>query len=240
MKRILSASIVFALILTLFCGCFGPSAPSLGDVVILGDSFSTFAGHIPEGYKSWYSSGNDYAGVSKVEHTWWHRVVTATKSNLLLNSSYSGSTVCNTGYDGKDYSDCSFVTRITELIENGFFEEHSVDTLLIYGGLNDCWAQSPRGEVKYSNITEADLYSFYPALSFLFNSVRNSSPDTRIIFIIEEQLDNGMKDGIRQIAAHYGVETVEPHDIELHGSHPSGDGMKAIADQIIAALSEAQ
>lgn len=238
MKRILAASIVLALITVLLCGCTKSDAPHLGDVVILGDSFSTFAGYIPEGYKSWYSPEVDYAGVKSVEDTWWHNLISDTKSNLLLNSSYSGSTVCNTGYDGKDSSDFSFATRITELIEAGFFEENSVDTLIIYGGLNDCWAQSPRGELKYDDITDSDLYSFYPALSFILKSVREHSPETRIIMIIEEQLDSGMKDGIRQIAAHYNVETVEPHGIELHGSHPGKKGMRAISDQIIAALSE--
>ncbi len=225
------------MILVSLCGCFAPKAPHLGNVVILGDSFSTFAGHIPEGYKSWYSSEIDFAGVKSVEDTWWHRLISDTGSNLLLNSSYSGSTVCNTGYDGKDSSDSSFVTRISELVRSGFFRENSVDTLIIYGGLNDCWAQSPRGDIKYNGITDSDLYSFYPALSFILSSVREHSPKTRIIVIIEEQLDDGMKDGIRQIAAYYGSETVEPHGIELHGSHPSAKGMKAISEQIIDALS---
>ena len=41
---------------------------------VLGDSYSTFEGYIPEGNAWWYSSSpqgpND---VVKVEDTWWHR-----------------------------------------------------------------------------------------------------------------------------------------------------------------------
>ena len=236
MKKALIVCVISILILTSVCGCSKEYAVRLGNVLILGDSFSTYEGYIPEEYKTWYSAGVDYAGVSRVEHTWWHRVIKATHSNLLLNSSYSGSTVCHTGYDGEDYSEFSFVTRISQLIASGFFEENTVDTLFIYGGLNDCWAQSPRGEIKYGDITAADQYCFYPALSFIFLSVAECSPHTRIIFVIEEQLDDEMKQGIRTVAAHYGVKTVEPQNVGLEGSHPNADGMKSIADQVLDAL----
>lgn len=38
-------------------------------VSILGDSYSTFAGHNPEGYAPFYP--NDRNDVTKVEETWW-------------------------------------------------------------------------------------------------------------------------------------------------------------------------
>jgi hypothetical protein len=237
MKKILSINIILALIITLFCGCSKPNTPNLGNVIILGDSFSTFKGSIPDGYASYYSSENKLGGVSCAEYTWWHKVISKTKSNLLLNSSYSGSTICNTGYDGNDYSNISFVSRITNLIENNFFKENSVNTIIIYGGLNDCWAQSPRGEIKFDNITDSDLYCFYPALSYMLNSIKTESPKTRIIFIIENQLDNGMKDGIRQITSYYNIETIEPSGVELSSSHPTKKGMATIANQIISKLS---
>ena len=34
---------------------------------------------------------------------------------LERNNSYSGSTVCHTGYKGADYSDRSFITRMVDL-----------------------------------------------------------------------------------------------------------------------------
>lgn len=238
MKKLITAVLALLLMLTALGGCSKRDKAYLGNVLILGDSFSTFAGHIPEGYKSWYSAENKYAGVDTVEHTWWHLLMTETKSNLLLNSSYSGSTVCNTTYGGKDSSAYSFVTRADELIADGFFKENKVDTVIIYGGLNDCWAAVPRGEPLYEGFTDADLYSFYPALSYLLNAIGKASPDTRILVIIEAQLDGSMKDGIGEVAAHYGAQTIAMPSMDLQGSHPSAEGMRTIADTIVAALRE--
>ena len=188
--------------------------------------------------KGVFYTDNGFGGVTSVEHTWWHRVAEMTESEILLNSSYSGSTVSHTGYDGEDYSEFSFAARITELICDGFFEENRVDTLIVYGGLNDCWAGSPRGEIKHEGITDADLYLFYPALSYVIGSVRTASPDTRIIVVIEEQLDTGMKEGIAEIAEYHGCTAVYPTGAELSGSHPTSRGMRTIAEQIVEALSE--
>lgn len=95
----------------------------LGNVFILGDSYSTFAGYIPDGYDSYYApegpkyvqnndgqelSDND---VTSVSQTWWYPLVTE-YGTLIQNNSWSGTTVCNTGYGGNDYSDVSFVGRI--------------------------------------------------------------------------------------------------------------------------------
>ena len=73
----------------------------LGKVFILGDSYSTFEGHIPEGYATWYYKDirND-TDVEKAEQTWWKKVLDNTKSELVLNCSYSGTTICHTGYSG--------------------------------------------------------------------------------------------------------------------------------------------
>ncbi len=237
MKRLIAAIRLVALLVVSLCSCAMGKLDSLGNVLLLGDSFSTFEGSIPEGYACFYKN-TGYGGVTSEEHTWWHRLITMTGSHLLLNSSYSGSTICHTGYSGEDYSDISFITRLRELISDGFFERNSVDTFIVYGGLNDYWASAPRGEIKYDGITEADLYSVYPALSLIFSLVREASPDTRIIFIIEDMLDDDMSGTIKEIAAHYGVDTIEPRDIEMQDSHPNYNGMKSLAEQIVVALRE--
>ena len=107
---------------------------SLGNVLIFGDSYSTFKGFIPQGYVDYYRpEGNPKTDLLHVEETWWHRLITKTESTLLLNDSWSGSTVCNTGYNG----DCSktnsfivitsgarrkfvFIRAISSGTENGF------------------------------------------------------------------------------------------------------------------------
>lgn len=236
-KKIVSLICVIALLaVTSLTGCKSHGDVKLGNTVILGDSYSTFEGYIPDGYSSWYKSGIDYTDVTDVKDTWWHRLVRETDTNLLLNSSYSGSTICNTGYDGGDYSDISFVSRLTKLIEDGYFTDNRVDTLIVYGGLNDCWAGAPLGEITYGDFTDDGLYSFFPALSCIFCKMGKASPDTRLVFILESQLTETMKSGIREICAHYGVDLIEPQDIELQSSHPTRNGMKSLAEQVISYL----
>ena len=62
----------------------------LGKTVILGDSYSTFAGYIPEGNVIYYSPEDAYGSrVTRVEQTWWHQLISATDSELVKNLSIS-------------------------------------------------------------------------------------------------------------------------------------------------------
>ena len=129
----------------------------LGNLLILGDSYSTFEGYIQDSFEAYYSeSAASETGVDGVEQTWWMRLIRATESRLLLNSSWSGTTICNTGYCG-DCSGSSFITRFDQLAEGGFFRENPVYTILIFGGTNDSWADAPIGELQYSDWRKEDL-----------------------------------------------------------------------------------
>ena len=72
-------------------------------VSILGDSYSTFQGWIPEGNAVWYPyaerSVNDVAEASEC---WWSQVIEALGGELEANESWSGSTICYTSYNGID------------------------------------------------------------------------------------------------------------------------------------------
>ena len=233
-KRIAFLLCVMMLFLS---GCTTPmSSVSLGNVMILGDSYSTFEGCIPEGYASWYSAEAGYTDVHSERQTWWYQLAERTKSKLLLNCSFSGTTICHTGYDGEDLKETSFAGRIKKLIEDAFFEDNRVDTLFIYGGLNDYWAHSPLGEPVYGGWTDQNLYQVYPALCYILSQIQAASPDTRIIFIIEEYLGEEMKAGFGQICDHYGVETISVNNISKQESHPDLKGMDQITDQIISYL----
>ncbi len=234
MQKVISIFSALSLLFTLsLTGCGNASRPELGNTLIMGDSYSTFEGEIPNGYPAYYTKESKEIGVDRVKKTWWNRLLRQTDAKLLLNSAYSGSTVCHTGYSGDDYSKLSFLGRLENMIAEGYFTENRVDTFIIFGGLNDYWANSPLGEIKYENITESDKFSFFPALSCMLQTVREVSPDTRIIFIVCELLSDEMKTGISEICSHYGVETVEPKDINLDGGHPDADGMKKIAEDIL-------
>ncbi len=207
---------------------------SLGNVLLLGDSYTTFKGYIPEGYAAYYSdSETSVTDAVAVEHTWWHQVIEKTGSNLVLNNSWSGSTVCNRGYNGNDSTRSSFITRLDALIDGGFFEENKIDTVLVLGGTNDSWANSPIGEaLMYEGWTKDDLYSFLPAMGYL--ATRLSTLRARVVFISNTELKPEVTGGIKEACAHFGIELLELSKIDKIAGHPGIAGMKKIADQVLA------
>lgn len=237
MKKIISVFFALSILFTLFpTGCNNINRPELGNTVIMGDSYSTFEGAIPSDYPAYYTKDSKDIGVDRVRKTWWDLLLSKTNTKLLLNSSYSGSTVCHTGYNGVDYSEISFLGRLEALIDSGYFSENRVNTFMIFGGLNDHWANAPLGEINFENVEETDPFSFFPALSLMFQAIREASPETRIVFIVCELLSDEMKDGISEICAYYDVETIEPLGVELENGHPNKRGMKKISDDILSYL----
>ena len=91
----------------------------LKNVLIFGDSYSTFKGYIPEGYAVYYSENyREETDVRNVAETWWHQLFSEIKSGLILNNSWSGSTICYTGYNNTDCSETSsFICRLDKLIK---------------------------------------------------------------------------------------------------------------------------
>jgi len=67
------------------------------NVFIMGDSYSTYKGYIPEGYSFYYSDERTETPIVKgVEKTWWNILANENNLNIILNDSFSGSTICNT------------------------------------------------------------------------------------------------------------------------------------------------
>ena len=205
----------------------------LGNVLLLGDSYTTFKGYIPEGYAAYYTeSENSVTDVVRVEDTWWHQVLSKTESRLVLNSSWSGSTICNTGYNACNSTHSSFITRLDALINEGFFEKNEIDTLLVLGGTNDSWANSPIGEMKWEGWTTEDLFSFRPAICYLLS--RLSTLKARVVFILNSELKAEVTDGVKEACEHYGIELMSLWRIDKIKGHPGITGMKKIANQVLA------
>ena len=62
----------------------------IGNVLIIGDSYSTFEGKIPDGYACYYiKSGKPETDVTKEEQTWWAQLIQETNAKLVLNISWS-------------------------------------------------------------------------------------------------------------------------------------------------------
>ncbi len=212
---------------------------NLGNVFILGDSYSTFEGWIPEGYEIYYyKAGREETDVNQVEQTWWYQVLEQTESKLVRNSSYSGTTICNTGYNGMDYTDRSFLTRLQNLIRDGFFQENPIDTFFLFGGTNDNWADVPIGELQYSDWSKECLYEALPAFCCLLHCIQEQFPDTRVVCLLNTELKTEITDGYKEACDRYNIAYLELRDIHKKCGHPTIQGMKEIADQTLDYLSK--
>lgn len=197
-------------------------------VSILGDSYSTFVGYIPAEYEQWYTGDTKMTDVTDVRQTWWWKVVHDGGYLLEKNDSYSGSTISYHGYNNADYSERSFITRLTRL--------GSPDILLIFGATNDSWAGAEVGSYKYEGQTREDLFTFRPAMAKLLSEAQSRFPNVRILFLINTGLRKEITESIIEICNHYGVEYLQLNDIGKQTGHPNIAGMQAIADQVLAVL----
>lgn len=208
---------------------------NLGNIFILSDSYSTFTGLIPEGYGSWYSAvPKPETDVTRADQIWWKRLLAQAEGNVILNDSWSGSTVCCTGYDGKDFSFCAFINRLDKYLEAGFFKENKIDTFFVLGATNDSWSDAPIGELQYEGWTKEDLYKVLPAVGYLTKRLAESFPDTRLLYIINTELKEEITQGIEAACAHFGIPTLQLKDIDKLAGHPTIAGMQQIADQVAA------
>ena len=155
-------------------------------VFIMGDSYSTYDGYIPEGYHSYYSDQREIAPVIKgVEKTWWKILEKENNLDIILNDSFSGSTVCNTVRETLSI-ETSFVRRIDKYVKENFFAENKINTMFVFGGTNDSWIDCPIGELKYSDWTDDDLKCVLPAFCYLINRAKEVVEN--IIVIINTDL----------------------------------------------------
>lgn len=208
---------------------------NLGNVFILGDSYSTFKGYIPEGYAVYYSENSTDFGVDRVENTWWMSLINETDSALVHNNSWSGSTIGYTGYSG-DCTNSSFITRFEQLLEQGWFEENKIDTFFVFGGTNDSWSNAPLGEMMLEGWSREDLFSVLPAIGYIAHRLKTALTDTRVIFIINTDIKPEIQEGIKKACEHFAVEYIALRDISKIEGHPTKEGMTQIKDQILSYL----
>ena len=208
--------------------------------LIFGDSYSTFENHIPEGYAVYYSAQESpNTDVRKVEQTWWHRVMAQAELELVLNNSWSGSTVGYTGYDNADTSaSSSFIFRLRRLIDEGFFAENRIDTAFVFGGTNDSWADAPLGNAKFEGWEEKDLYQVLPAVCYFLWLLKQTLPEARLYCLINTELKQEISDCMRAACARYGITAVTFEHIDKSCGHPTIRGMQDIADTVLQELAE--
>lgn len=209
----------------------GNASIRINKLSILGDSYSTFKDHVtPSSNAVWYPHWENKNDVVKLEQTWWHQLLKEQNGTLEINNSYSGSTVCNTGYDGANSTYSSFITRMTNL--------GNPNTIIIMGGTNDAWANSPIGNYKYSNWTEEDKKSFRPAFAYMLDYLKTKYPGATIINVVNDGLKAEITNSQAEICAHYKVMNIQLKNINKQEGHPSISGMTSIKNQISDVISK--
>ena len=209
------------------------------NTVIFGDSYSTFAGYIPEGKVTWYSDtpNPEQTDVCRVCETWWHQVAKEADLNVILNDSWSGSTICHTGYSGADCSETSsFVFRLDRLISGGFFKENAINVVFVFGGTNDSWADSPLGEVMFDSFTKEDLFSVLPAISYFFKTLRQQLPEAEIYCLTNTDIKEEIANGMATVCREYGARQIRFDHIHKTYGHPNVQGMIDIKNGVLKAL----
>lgn len=208
---------------------------TFGKYAILGDSYSTYEGYIPKGYNSWYGEGKGEGNhVDSVEDTWWYPLQGLTDTELLFNCSYSGSTICNTGYEGKPCPDTSFVGRMHELLDG---KNGTPDTVFIFGGTNDTWAGSPLGtplRKAWDTYSEEELGFVLPAIHCMLDCLRTGLPAARLVLLLNDWLSRPIAEALHEEGELYGCDVIDLPDISRNASHPTADGMRQIRETVLS------
>lgn len=203
-------------------------------VSVVGDSYSTFDGFMVDtmaGISYYDEADTRGTGITDYRQTWWGMFINKQKCMLEYNNSRGGTTICNTGYDGADYSDKSLSTRCKNI--------GRPDIIFVFGGTNDSWAGSPLGEYKYSGWTADNLKNFRPAFAYMLDYLIKHNPNAKIYNITNTRGTIGadIQDSQIAICEHYGITNIVLSSIDMTDGHPTAAGMEAIYNQIIAAIS---
>lgn len=204
------------------------------NVLVMGDSYSTYAGYIPPEYMAYYRDDREEAPIVRgVDKTWWKILERENNLNIVINDSFSGSTVCNTV---REYltTDSSFVSRIDKYIKQNTFAEKEIDTMIIFGGTNDSWMDTPLGENKYSDLTADDFKCVLPAFCYLLKRAKEAVKD--VIVVINSDLKSEFTEGAVEACKKYKTKYICLEDIDKENNHPTEIGMKQIAKQVKTVL----
>lgn len=240
---------------------------------ILGDSISTFSGWSDStavnstlGNNKVFFPGS--SALSCVEQTWWKQSADRFGMEILVNNSWSSSTVscANPGEGEASYGWDSRPENLHDntLADNPGGGEILPDMVAIYMGTNDylCYAPCPGvfddgfwAEIEADGYTLTDSRNFQAAYALMVYKVRQRYPDAQVFLFTLPAMELG-KDSLRlnynaaifSIAEHYGCRVVDLASTPLSsdyatylfdGKHPNPAGMEIIADAFADALADA-
>ena len=210
------------------------------NTLIFGDSYSTFKGYVPQGYAVYYSENErPETDVTKVNETWWYQVVEEKNLKLVLNNSWSGSTIGYTGYNNADCSkSSSFIYRLKQLIATDFFVKNQIDKVFVFGGTNDSWSNAPLGEIKYNNWEDNELYSVLPAVCYFLNFLKETLPKADIYCLINTDIKPEIASCMKNACEKYHITPITFNSIDKKCGHPTIQGMKNIKDGVLKVINK--
>lgn len=219
---------------------------------ILGDSISTFENcSVPDGAAYYDMSHKLACGILTTSDTWWGQVIDRLGGELLVNNSFSGSTVCrHPSYEIQSYA-CSD-ERTASLGKCGV----SPDVILVYIGTND-WGCGFRifPDDRFGDDEDSPCL-FVPAYQQMLSKLRANYPKAEIWcftmavsrcsakpsftfpYYHGGRHINEYCEAIRLCAERYGCRLIDLYKrAELYdtldGFHPTASGMQTIADAVL-------
>lgn len=205
---------------------------------IIGDSISTYnkEGCKLPGYRMYYPHGN----VTDVRQTWWNKVISLSKLELLVNASWSGSCVTNARstetYEGHNFPD--FYDR-TALLADTSDPQNPVypDVIIVALGTNDArpTVNAPIGTLQYDKpIAELSETYFCEAYIKGIKALQANYPQAEI-YCLTFYMSDVYKAAVKAIAEHFSLHYLDCSHYNqdtMDAMHPSADGMDYIANRV--------
>lgn len=194
------------------------------NILIFGDSYSSYKGNIPDGYRVYYDGTNI---LNNPNQMWYNLLVKERGGNIVRNDSSSGSTINTAGYH-------PFIDRLNTLYNQGFFTRNKIDYVYVLGGTNDN-GSNDLGEEKYSDWSNGDLTQVLPAICYFFCRLREILPDAEIYGLVNSpKLKLAISNAIVNACEYIDGKSVVLKDIDLSSGHPTSVGMNQIKTQVLA------
>lgn len=200
-------------------------------ISVLGDSISTYLGYIPTGFSNFYPYPT--ADIADVNQTWWMQFINHFGFKLLVNNSYSGTTVAGTSDTAT-----SQIARLKHLS----IGQVNPDVILIFIGVND--AASP-----YITLNQFDS-----AYGQMINNIQTLYPNSEIIVCKLPSLPMDKNENYisyNQVITKYAnmhsltlinfdelFPSNEVNDYLVDSAHPNKAGMDRLAEIIIRDFKE--
>lgn len=192
---------------------------------IIGDSISTFQGMIPSNHKAYYTNpAGSGCDVLTWQQTYWGLLVDSYwNCELDMNSSWSGSCVAD-GQDGDARTPYVSRSRL-DLFKNP-------DTIIIFGGTNDCLEKNGIGLGEYSYdvpLSSMNTYKrFRDAYIYVIRYLQEKHPGVQFICIIGTHMTGEYAVSVGNIAKHYGFPCIDFRNDKnvtfWKSSHPNAAG----------------